>query len=73
MVAYFEPIEKTFRYDYGELAAPLENTVTLNRNNLQAAQFAVPSMTGWKLYFYPFSLPWLNRPTNSQKRGNNTV
>ncbi len=47
MVAYFEPIEKTFRYDYGELAAPLENTVTLNRNNLQAAQFAVPSMTGY--------------------------
>ncbi len=47
MVAYFEPIEKTFKYNYGELAAPLENTVTLNRNNLQSVHFAVPSMHGY--------------------------
>lgn len=46
-VAYFEPIKKTFKYDYGALVAPLENTVTLNRDNLQSLQFVIPAMAGY--------------------------
>lgn len=47
--AFFEPIEKTFRYDYGDLAgAPVVNEVTLNRDRIKETKFFVPSMEGYQ-------------------------
>ena len=46
--AYFEPIEKTFRYDYGEaFASPLATEVTVNRNLLNGVEFEIPAMPGY--------------------------
>ena len=42
-LAYFEPIEKTFAYDYGEvIQTPLTNSITVHRNALQDVKFIVP-------------------------------
>ena len=39
-LAYFEPIEKTYKYDYGAMGgAPLVGEVTVNRNALENAVF----------------------------------
>lgn len=49
IAACFEPVEKTFYYDYGdEYGAPSVSKIKLNRNNLKNAVFAVPNMTGYK-------------------------
>lgn len=48
-MAYFEPIEKTFYFDFGEYYnAPLENRITLNRNNLKESDFIIPQTEGYK-------------------------
>lgn len=48
-VAYFEPIEKSFHYNYNDLSGmPLDTQITLNRNNIQAANFIVPKRDGYK-------------------------
>lgn len=47
--AYFEPIEKTFKYEYGDdFGTPLLNTVTVNRYNLQETQFIIPEKSGYE-------------------------
>lgn len=46
--AYFEPIEKTFKYDYGIASGlPLSSEVTLNRNYLGCAKFVKPELAGY--------------------------
>ena len=46
--AYFEPIEKTFKYDYGIASGlPLSSDVTLNRNYLGCAKFVKPELAGY--------------------------
>lgn len=48
-MAYFEPVEKTFKYDYGkEYKTPAEPEITLNRYNLQNVKFAMPQLAGYK-------------------------
>ncbi len=45
--AYFEPIERTYKYDYGAMGgAPLVGEVTINRNALENAVFTVPTWDG---------------------------
>lgn len=40
---YFEPINKTFRYDYGEVVGvPVKPEITINRNQLNDVQFEIP-------------------------------
>jgi len=47
-VAYFQPISKIFRYDYGELySGSKHGSVTLNRDNLDHVEFDVPQMNGY--------------------------
>ena len=47
-IAYFEPIEKTFEYDYGIAGGtPLESEITLNRNDINGAEFVVPECAGY--------------------------
>ena len=47
-IAYFEPIEKTFRYSYGIASGmPLTTQITLSRNNINAAEFIVPACEGY--------------------------
>ncbi len=47
--AFFERIEKTFRYDYGDFTgSPVVNEITLNRNRIKDAKFFVPSMEGYQ-------------------------
>ena len=47
-VAYFEPIKKTFSYDYGIASGtPLATQITLNRNDIQSAKFVVPEYEGY--------------------------
>lgn len=50
IAAYFEPIEKTFTYDYGDGITPKERTITLNRNDIHSARFAVPEKEGYEFY-----------------------
>lgn len=45
-VAYFELIEKTFKYDYGS-AVPLKTQITLNREKLNEAIFEIPARDGY--------------------------
>ncbi len=40
-VVYFEPIERTFKYDYGT-ATPLKAEITVNRNKLNESVFEIP-------------------------------
>lgn len=49
-VAYFERIEKTFRYDYGIASGVQmsETKVTLNRNEIEKTEFVVPKYSGYK-------------------------
>lgn len=47
-VAYFEPTEKTFKYDYGEnYGKPTASGITLNRKNLKNLTFAMPELSGY--------------------------
>ncbi len=47
-VAYFEPIEKTFKYNYGIASGThLTTQITLNRNDIQSAKFVVPEYKGY--------------------------
>ena len=47
-VAYFEPIKKTFRYDYGIVSGmPLKSEITINRNELLNLQFVIPESPGY--------------------------
>lgn len=48
LIAYFEPVEKTFKYDYSN-SAPVENgkSIILDRNNLQSVKFEVPLRQGY--------------------------
>ena len=42
-LAYFEPIEKTFTYDYGDvIQTPWTNSIAVHRNTLQDVKFIVP-------------------------------
>lgn len=45
-VAYFEPIAKTFNYDYGA-QMPLKSQITLNRYEYKDAQFEIPEREGY--------------------------
>lgn len=45
-VVYFEPIERTFKYDYGT-ATPLKTEITLNREKLDDAVFEIPQRAGY--------------------------
>lgn len=45
-VVYFEPIERTFKYDYGT-ATPLKTEITLNREKLDDAVFETPQRAGY--------------------------
>ncbi len=48
VLAYFEPIEKTFKYDYGIASGkPTVTQITLNRNDIQSAEFVVPTYSGY--------------------------
>ncbi len=49
LIAYFEPIKKTFTYDYGyALPAPFATTqITLDRNAIEEAKFTVPTREGY--------------------------
>lgn len=49
LIAYFEPIKKTFTYDYGyDLPIPLTVTqITLDRNAIEEAEFTVPTREGY--------------------------
>ena len=47
-VAYFEPIEKTFRYDYGIASvSSLKSGITINRDKLQNIEFVIPELAGY--------------------------
>lgn len=47
-IAYFEPVQKQFRYDYGDLfRSPLLSTVLIDRNDLANANLIVPEMDGY--------------------------
>jgi len=48
LVAYFEPIEKVFKYDYG-IAKNMSTAtyVVLNRNRIQETEFVVPQFNGY--------------------------
>lgn len=47
-VAYFEPIEKSFVYDYGiAQGTPTATSVTLNRNKIKKTEFVVPQLAGY--------------------------
>ncbi len=47
-VAYFEPLQKQFKYNYGKLYhAPMQSTVTVDRDNLAKAKFIVPELDGY--------------------------
>ena len=47
-IAYFEPIEKSFRYDYVEaVGIPLVNEVTINRSELANVEFVIPKLSGF--------------------------
>ncbi len=42
-LAYFEPIQKTFKYDYGnDYKNSVVSSITIQRNNLQNVKFVVP-------------------------------
>ncbi len=45
-IAYFEPIIKTFKYNYG-IDAPLKQSVTVDRNRLNEVQFEIPQKAGY--------------------------
>lgn len=48
IMAYFEPLEKTFKYDYGIASGtPLNNKIILDRNKLTAAEFIIPELSGY--------------------------
>lgn len=49
LIAYFEPIKKTFTYDYGyDLPAPFATTqITLDRNAIEESEFIVPTRKGY--------------------------
>lgn len=47
-VAYFEPIEKKFKYDYGIASgAPVVSEITITRNELLNLQFEIPELSGY--------------------------
>ncbi len=47
-VAYFEPIKKSFRYEYGAgFGAPLATEITLDRGAIGEAEFVVPQREGY--------------------------
>lgn len=46
--AYFEPIEKTFRYDYGIASGtPTATEITIDRYQIQNTKFVVPQVAGY--------------------------
>ncbi len=46
--AYFEPIEKTFRYDYGIASGtPTATEITINRYQIQNTKFVIPQVAGY--------------------------
>ena len=46
--AYFEPIEKKFRYDYGIASGmPTVGEVTINRYQIQNTKFVIPQVAGY--------------------------
>lgn len=48
LVAYFEPIEKSFQYYYGVAhGTPTAARVTINRNAIKEAEFVVPQAEGY--------------------------
>ncbi len=47
-IAYFEPIRKTFTYDYGIAdGIPMESEVTFERNNLRIDGYPIPKLDGY--------------------------
>ncbi len=48
-MAYFEPIERVFKYDYGtNYKTPAASEVKINRNNVQNLKFVIPELSGYK-------------------------
>ena len=48
LIAYFEPIQKMFRYDYGfATGMPLQTEVVLDRNAIRDTVFVLPEMEGY--------------------------
>ncbi|MDE6618556.1 MAG: InlB B-repeat-containing protein [Clostridiales bacterium] len=47
-IAYFEPIIRTFNYDYGIASGiPMESTVTINRENIILDGYPTPEVSGY--------------------------
>ncbi len=47
-IAYFAPIERTFKLDYGiARGAPLNENVTIDRNNIRLDGYPTPSVSGY--------------------------
>ena len=47
-IAYFELVEKTFAYNYGDnYGSPLVKEVSVKRNNIAGANFVVPTLNGY--------------------------
>ncbi len=70
IIAYFEPIEKTFSYDYGyNLGAPfLTNYVTLNRNAIDDVEFLIPERSGYTFCGWYADKEYRTRITNETGR-----
>ncbi len=48
LYAFFEPVEKTFTYDFGGMTgAPLQTTVKIEHDNFKNATFLVPERAGY--------------------------
>ena len=68
-VAYFEPIKKTFSYDYGIASGtPLATQITLNRNDIQSAKFVVPEYEGYTFCGWYADSDYRNRITTDSGR-----
>lgn len=47
-IAYFEPIQKQFRYDYGlAQGVPAMMEITLSRESIETAEFVIPKLDGY--------------------------
>lgn len=66
-VAYFEPTQKEFKYDYGKLfRSPMSSTVKVERDKLAKTKFIVPEMNN-----YTF-LGWYTSETYTTKVADET-
>lgn len=67
--AYFEPIEKTFKYDYGIASGkPTATQITLNRNDIQSAEFVVPTYVGYSFCGWYADKEYITKVANETGR-----